>query len=92
MLKQVQTLPGTKRKPTVEEWNGQAGVGERRPDMGGHVIETFRSVPEMLRRLRHQSLKEVAHVERDIRIGILLNDQRTGCVLHKRSEQAFTSG
>jgi hypothetical protein len=40
-------------------------------------------MPVVFAALRNQPLEKIAEVERHIRVGILLNDQRAGGVLNK---------
>src|SRR3954453_1797435 len=55
--------------------------------MRSHVVRAFGHVPEINGVFGDEVLKEVAHVERYVGVGILLDDQRTGCVLDESREK-----
>ncbi len=87
MLKNIQALPGAECHASRDDRNGNAGAGQRGPDVRGHVVRPFHRVPESLLMLRHQLLEEVAHIERHVRVRVLLHDKGAGCVLHECGQQ-----
>ena len=73
VFKQVDPLPGAKGHFAMDDGNGEAGVGEGRADVGGHVVGAFQGVAIVLARFRDEALEEVAEVEGDVGVGVLLD-------------------
>lgn len=91
MLEDIKALPGSQGQFFPDERNRQTGPGQRGSDMRCHVVRTFGCVAVAFAVLRDELFEEVAHIERHIGIGILLNDQRAGGVLDKGGEEAVIS-
>jgi hypothetical protein len=88
MLKHVQPLPRPQRHASFYNRDRQTRLRKRRPDMRRHIVRPLRPVPVMFAALRRQPLEKIAQIERYIRIGVFLNNQRTGSMLRKQRHQA----
>jgi len=86
VLEYVNALPGSERGFTADDRNGKTRLGERRADVGSHVVWTFARVPVALFPLRDKVLEKIPQIKRYIRIGILLNDERARRVLYEEGE------
>ena len=75
MLEYIEALPCAERQLASDERNRQAGPGQGGSDMRCHVVGTFCGVPVTFAVLRDELFEEVAHIERDVGVGILLYDQ-----------------
>ena len=89
MLEYVQSLPRSKSHATGNDGNRQARLRQRRPDMRRHVVRSLRRMPEIFAFFRDELFKEVTHIQRHIRICVLLNDQRTGSVLNESRQKTI---
>ena len=57
--------------------------------MRSHVVRSFERVAEMPAVLGYEAFKEIGKIERDVRVRVLLNDERTGGVLDKSSKDSI---
>ena len=87
MFEKIDSLPCAQRKPSIHDRNGEVGLGERRADVRRHVVGTFHGVPIIRMMLRSEPFEEVAQIGDHIRIGVLLNGERGGCVLAEQRQQ-----
>src|ERR1022692_2029129 len=87
MLEQVHALPGTERHPAVLDGDGKLGEGERRAYVGRHVVRPLQRVTVEPAVLGHQAVEEGVQVVYHVRVGVLLNGERGGGMLHEDSEQ-----
>src|ERR1019366_5851215 len=74
--------------PAVLHGDGKLGQGERRADVGGHVVRSLHGVAVEPVVLGHQAVEEGVEVMHHVRVGILLNGERGGGVLHEDGEQS----
>src|SRR5262249_44948051 len=88
MLEQVDALPGSERHPAAAHRYGKLGQGESRPDVSGHIVGAFDGVAVKGIILRHPPAEEGVEGMHDVRVGIFLDGQRRGSVLHEHGQQA----
>ena len=62
-------------------------LGQRRPNVRGHIIRALQRVPVSRIPLRRQAVEKIGEVRGDVRIVILLNQQRRRSVLHKHRQE-----
>jgi hypothetical protein len=87
MLEQINPLPGPQSEMTVHDRNRKLHAGQRRADMGRHVVGAFICVPIPPHRLRREAVEKSLEIGANIRCGILLNEQsRPRCADKTRSE------
>ena len=60
---------------------------QRRPNVRGHIIRALQRVPVSRIPLRSKAVEKVGKVGGDVRIVILLDQQRRRCVLHKHRQE-----
>ena len=93
MLEKINPLPCTKTELALHDRDGDGNRCQGRFDMGGHVVGAFVCVGQIghagIRGGRHQTGKEISHIGLHFRIGIFLNEDRAGCVLHKQVSAAL---
>ena len=75
MLPQVDALPGAQGQAAVEHGDGEGGGGERRFNMGRHVIAAFQRVGIVGIILAHQPVEPSFQIVAGGRVGILLDEQ-----------------
>lgn len=86
VLKQVNRLPSAEDWRAVGDRDRQRRLRQCSTDMARHIVRPLRSVP-VIGISRRQSRKGVVEILEHIRIGILLNQERGGCVLNEQREQ-----
>lgn len=86
VLEQVDGLPRAEQRGVFFNRNRERGLGERGPNMGGHIIGTFRRVA-IIRLTRSKTIESIEKIPEHIRIGILLNQERCRCVRDEKREQ-----
>ena len=91
MLEQIDALPGAKRKPALGDGDRQRHGGERRLDVRGHIVRPFGGVHDpahgrVVGRW-HKPAKEGVEVAAYVRVSVLLDQQRAGCVAHEDGEE-----
>ena len=67
-------------------------LGERGLDVGRHVVRAFRAVAVERRVLGHELVQEGFQIALDVRIGVLLDDQRGRGVAQEQGEQPLAQG
>lgn len=87
MLEEIDSLPGAKQQTPVLHRNRELGLGQRRSDMGGHVVRPFGRMTVERRVFGHQTAEESLQIPLHVGIGILLNRQGSGGVTAEKSEQ-----
>jgi len=96
MLPEKDALPGAERQPTVADRDRQADGKMRRLDMGGHVVRAFGAVAQIGHVGRigagDQPVDPRQQIPAHVRIGVFLNDQRTGGVAHEQRRHAAGIG
>lgn len=91
-MRHIPVLKKVNRLPRAEDWraigdrDGQRRLRQCSADMARHVVRPLRCVP-VIGIPRRQSRKGVFEILEHIRIGILLNQERGGCVLNEHREQ-----
>lgn len=55
--------------------------------MRGHIVGSFSGMPEAFIVFGNEALEEIAHVEGNVGVGILLNHERARCVLDESGQQ-----
>ncbi len=87
MLEQINPLPSSQGEPAVHDRDGEVHVGQRRSDMGGHVVIAFVCMPISPRLLWRDAFKERLQIGADVPRRILLNEQsRRGVSAEQRQE------
>jgi hypothetical protein len=89
MLPEVDGLPGAEGGAAVEDGEGESRRGEGCADVGGHVVRAFGGVAVEAVAVRDEAIQEVLQVGEDLRVGVLLDDQRCGRVAHVQREEAL---
>lgn len=91
VFEQVNALPCAEGKATIYQRNGQRCLGQRRLDMGGHIVRPFGAVDEISHGRVigrwHEPAEESLQVCLHVRIGILLHQKRAGCMLAEQGQQ-----
>lgn len=75
MFPQKDPLPGSQCEVPIDNWNPERGAGQRRLDMRGHVIGTFRGVSVERVVLGYQSFEPVLEVRSGGWVRVLLDRQ-----------------
>ena len=88
MLPNVDALPGAEDKFAARDWDAQVDSRERSADVRGHVIVAFRRVDEHRVAIGHEMIEKRVKVAAHVRIGILLNDERSRRVLQMERGEA----
>ncbi len=91
VFKQIKPLSCAEQYLAICHRYGQGGLGERRLDMGGHVIGPFCPVANkghfgVITR-RHETGEKFLQISPHIRVGIFLNGERARSMAHKTGEQ-----
>lgn len=90
---QVDALPCTEREAPVQEWNRKLYSGQRRADVGGHVIGALVAVVKERVAIGYKAGEETLEISTHVGIDILLHDKARGCVANeKRQQTAFHAG
>ena len=76
MLEKVDRLPGPEDQPAFNNRDGKLRQRQRSADMGRHVVQTFRTVAIAPRRFRRDPAEKAFKVSEDVRVSILLHQQR----------------
>ena len=92
VFEDIEALPSPERERTVDYGNRERRTSEGGADMRGHVIWTFGGVTEPFAVFRNKLFEEIAQVEGNVGIGILLDDERAGCVLDEESQETVANG
>ena len=87
VLPQVDALPCAEREASHRQWNRKLDRGQRRADVGWHVIGALVTMAEQRVPIRYQSSEEAFEVFTHLRIGILLHEQARGRVTYEKREQ-----
>ena len=88
MLKQINPLPRSQGELTPHDWNRKLHAGQRRADMGGHVVGALLCVPIPPRLLRREAIEKGLEIGANICCGVLLNEQSGRRVPTKQGEKA----
>ena len=92
MFEQINTLPGSERRPAVDHGNRHLDLSERRSQMRGHIVGAFVVVVVEVRVLRCDSLEECFQIRTYFRRGVLLDQQRRRCVGTEDRHQPVGNG
>jgi hypothetical protein len=87
VFEDIEALPGAQHHAAVLERDRQLGLGQRRADMGRHVVRSLVGMAIERVALRHQPAEIGDQVALHIRIGIFLNDQRGGGMAAEHGEK-----
>lgn len=93
MFEEIKALPGAKHEPAIRDGNADGNHCERRFDVGGHVVGPLQGVDNpphgRIARRRDETGEKLREIAPDVGIGIFLDEQGTGRVPDKDSQQAF---
>jgi hypothetical protein len=90
---QVDALPRTEREAPVREWNRKLHSGQRRADVGRHVIGALVAMLEERVAIGYKAGEETLEISAHVGIDILLHDEARGRVAKKKRQQtAFHAG
>ena len=84
---EVDALPGPEGQSSLRDRNGEIDGGQRSPNVGWHVVFALRDVREQRVAVRNQSAEKTFEIPSDVRICILLDEQRSRCVANLQSHQ-----
>jgi hypothetical protein len=87
MFKNIQALPGAQRHSPADQGNGETRLCERGANVRGHIIVAFCCMAIFGITLRRQPFEEIAQVEDDVGVGVLLDHQRCRSVLNEDRQQ-----
>src|ERR1700757_5256553 len=87
VLEQVDSLPGSQRHSAADYRNRKVRLGERGPDMSGHVVGALSDVLVIWIVFGNQALEKIGEVADHVGIGVFLNGERRGGVLHENRQQ-----
>ena len=90
VFEQIETLPCAQHHRTVRHWNAQTRLRQGGLYVSWHVIRPLRCVPQpahagVVARW-YQAVKEIVQIHLNIRVGVLLDQQRTGRMAHVDGE------
>jgi hypothetical protein len=88
MLEQINPLPGAQGELTLHDRNRKLHTGQRRADMGGHVVGALLRVPIPPRLPRREAIEKSLEIGANIRCCVLLNEQSGRRVPTKQGEKA----
>lgn len=88
MLVEINALPRAEHQSSALNRNAQRRGRECGAHVRGHVVRAFARVPKQRIAVRHEALKKSFEIALHFGIGVLLNEQRSRGVLHKKREQA----
>ena len=87
MFEQINTLPRPQHRHARNDRNADRDRHQGRLDMRWHVVRPLVSVREIghrgMRCRRHETREELFEVRLHLRVGVLLDQERTGGVLNK---------
>ena len=90
---QVDALPRSEREASIREWNRKLHSGQRRADVGGHVIGALVAMVEERVAIGYKAGEETLEISAHVGIDILLYYEARGCVANeKRQQTAFHAG
>lgn len=89
MLKDINPLPGTKRKVAVIHWDGQAGIGQHGADMGGGVVGTFKVMGVPGIPFRDETFHKSLEVGAGSWVPVFADHQRSAGMLQEEKAHAF---
>ena len=75
MFKKIDPLPRSQSKLALHQGNRELRAGERRADMGGHVVGAFLLVAVAPRLLRRQAIEKSLQICANVSSGVLLDEQ-----------------
>jgi hypothetical protein len=81
MFPQINSLPRSEREPSGAQRNTQIHRRQRGADVRGHVVIAFRRVDEQRIAVRHEPFEKCLKIAPHVRVGIFLDEQRSGRVL-----------
>ena len=84
---EVNALPGSERELAVVERDAEVHAGERGADVRGHVVVAFGGVDEECIAIGNEPREERLEIAPHVRVGVLLNEQRSGSVAQMQREQ-----
>ena len=88
MFKKVNALPGSQRQPASKNRDRQIRRRQGRAHMGGHIVVTFGRVDKKPVAIRNQAAEKSLQIAPDIRVRILLDEERSGGVAQMQRQQA----
>ena len=84
MLPEVDALPGPEAQPALLDRHAQMDRRQGRSHMRRHVIVAFDRMDKQWITIGNQAREEGFEVAPHIRVGVLLNHERRGCVLEQQ--------
>jgi hypothetical protein len=88
MFPNVNPLPGSQREAAILKRNAEVHGRQRRADVRGHVVVTFRRVDENRVTIAHETGEKTFEIPPDIRIRILLDQQGRGGMSQMQRDEA----
>jgi hypothetical protein len=88
MFPEVNTLPRAQRETSGLQRNAEVHRRQRCADVRGHIVITFRSVNEKRVAITDEPREKTLEVAPHIRIGIFLDQQRSGRVPQMQRDKA----
>lgn len=85
----VYTLPCAQPQRTAVEGDGKIHRRQRRPDVGRHVIVSFRRVHKQGITIRNKPFEEAVQIRTHVGISIFLDQNGCGSVLKVECDQAL---
>jgi len=89
MLVEIDPLPRAQGRPPFDDRERERGRGQRRAYVGRHIVGPFRGMTKDGVAVRNEPAQEPLQIRLDLRVGVLLDQQRGGCVTHVQREQSF---
>src|SRR4051812_35757649 len=88
VLPKIYPLPCPKNHPSLSHGNTQIDCGQSSPDVSRHVIIPFSIMNKKAVAIGDQPGKERFEVAANVRIGIFLNQERSGSVPKMKRQQS----
>lgn len=85
---QANPLPSTQSQMTPDDRHRNARCGQRGADVGGHIVVAFSRVHKHRISITYQPVEKGLQVTANIRVRILLNQQRGRSVPNLQGDQA----
>jgi len=89
MFEDIDTLPGTERRPALDNGNRKLTLCESGADVRRHVVGAFHRVRIEATVLGHESAEEGFEIVDNVGISVLLDQERSRRVAEEDGEEAF---
>ena len=89
MFPQINALPRAQREASAAQRQAQIHRRQRGADMRGHVIRALAGVGKQRIAVRHETLEKAFEIPAHVRVGVLLDEQRSRGVPQVQRHEAM---